>query len=149
MRYLYSVLCDAPIELVMHKYGRFETSSDIYESIMQGLYDLVYLHADSENIQQISSVAQFVKKASPGTGIVIGGMEVSFETHDFMRDNPCVDFVIRGEGETVIYNFIKTVLENKYNFRTKAGLAFRTEDGIVVNPFDDPLEMKELPFPYE
>ena len=149
LRYLYSVLCDAPIELEMHSYGRFETSAEIYESIMQGFYDLVYLHTDSENIYQISAVAQMIKKASPETGVLLGGMEVSFETHDFMRDNPYVDYVIRGEGETVFYNFIKTVLAMDYRFESIAGLAFRTETDIIVNPFDDPVDMNELPFPYE
>ena len=149
LRYLYSVLCDAPIELDMRRYGRFETSSDIFESIMQGYYDLEYFHTDSENIQQISAVAQMLKKASPETGIMLGGMEVSFETHDFMRDNPCVDYVVRGEGETVMYNFVRGILQMNYRFETMAGLAFRTQDGIVVNPFDDPIEMHELPFPYE
>ena len=149
LRYLYSVLCDAPIELEMCRYGRFETSSDIYESIMQGYYDLVYLHTDRENIHQIAAVAQMVKKASPETGVMLGGMEVSFETHDFMRDNPFVDYVVRGEGETVMYNFVKGVLEMNYRFETMAGLAYRAQDGIVVNPFDDPIEMNELPFPYD
>lgn len=149
LRYLYSVLCDAPIELDMRRYGRFETSSEIFESIMQGYYDLVYLHADSENIHRVSAVAQMLKKAAPENGVMIGGMEVSFETHDFMRDNPCVDYVVRGEGETVMYNFIRAVLSMDYRFETIAGLAFRTQDGITVNPFDDPIEMHELPFPYE
>ena len=149
LRYLYSVLCDAPIELDMRRYGRYETSSDIFESIMQGYYDLVYLHADSENIHQIAAVAQMLKKAAPENGIMIGGMEVSFETYDFMRDNPYVDYVVRGECETVMYNFIRAVLSMDYRFETIAGLAFRTQDGITVNPFDDPVDMHELPFPYE
>lgn len=149
LRYLYSVLADAPIELEMKKYGRYETCADIYEDIMQGLYDLVYFHTDSENILSISSVAQMVKKASLETGIMLGGMEVSFETHDFMRDHPYVDYVVRGEGETVMYNFVRGLLQLNYNFATMAGLAYRTEEGIKVNPFDDPIEMNELPFPYD
>ena len=149
LRYLYSVLVDAPIELDMKRYGRYETSAEIYEDIMQGYYDLVYLHSDSENILRISAVAQMIKKASPETGIMLGGMEVSFETHDFMRDHPYVDYVIRGEGETVLYNFVRGLLELNYKFETMAGLAYRTEEGIKVNPFDDPIEMNELPFPYD
>ena len=149
MRYLYSVLADAPIELEMKRYGRYETCADIYEDIMQGMYDLVYLHTDSENILSISTVAQMLKKASPETGVMLGGMEVSFETHDFMRDHPYVDYVIRGEGETAIYSFVRGLLQLNYNFETMAGIAYRTEDGIKVNPFDDPVDMNELPFPYD
>lgn len=149
LKYLYGVLADAPIELELRKFGRYETSLDIYECVLQGCYDLIYMHCDSQNILQIKAVAQMLKKASPETGIMLGGMEVSFETRDFMRDNPCIDYVVRGEGETVMYNFVRSVLEKDYKFESMAGLAFRNEDGVIVNPFDDSIEMSELPFPYE
>ena len=149
MKYLYGVLIDAPVEIEMRSFDRYMAIEDIYEDIMGGYFDLVYLHTDSENISQIKAVAQMIKKADPETGIMLGGMEVSFETHDFMRDNPYVDYVVRGEGETVMYNFVRSVIEMDYQFETMAGLAFRTPDEIVVNPFDDPIDMSELPFPYE
>ena len=149
LKYLYGVLSDAPIELELHKFGRYETSVEIYESIMDGFYDLVYMQCDRENILQIRAIAQMLKKASPDTGVMLGGMEVSFETHDFMRENPCVDYVIRGEGETVMYHFIKSVLERDYQFDKIAGLSYRNGKDIIVNPFDDPVDMSELPFPYE
>ena len=149
LKYLYGVLADAPIELELHKFGRYETASEIFEIIMKGYYDLIYLHCDSENILQIRDVAQMLKKASPETGIMLGGMEVSFETQDFMKNNPCVDYVVRGEGESVMYNFVKTVIEREYKFEKIAGLAFRNGEKIIVNPFDDPVDMSDLPFPYE
>ena len=149
LKYLYGVLADAPIDIEVRKYGRYETSPEIYESIMDGSYDLVYLHCDSENILRIRAIAQMLKKASPETGILLGGMAVSFETQNFMRENPCVDYVIRGEGETVMYNFVKAVIERDYRFDKMAGLAYRDGEKIIVNPFDDPIDMSELPFPYE
>jgi len=148
MKYLYGVLADAPIELEFRTYEN-ESVQDIYENIMDGYFDLVYMHTDSESIQQIRNLAQMIKKAAPDTGIMLGGMEVSFETHDFMKDNPYVDYVVRGEAEIVMYNFIKAVLEMDYRFESMAGLAYRTDDKIVVNPFEDPIDMSELPFPYE
>ena len=148
MKYLYGVLADAPIELEFRTYDK-ESVSDIYENIMDGKFDIVYMHTDSENIGQIRNLAQMLKKGIPDTVLMMGGMEVSFETHDFMRDNPYVDYVVRGEGEIVMYNFIRALLEMDYRFEKMAGLAYRTEDGIIVNPFDDPLDMSDLPFPYE
>ena len=149
LRYLYAVLCDAPIDIEIRKFDKYETTAGIYEEIMDGNYEMVYMHCDSTNVEQLYSVAQMIHKSAPLICTVFGGMEVSFDTRDFMKSHPCVDYIIRGEGEMVLYNFVKAIIEQNYEFETMAGLAYRTNEGVVVNPFEDPVEMDELPFPYD
>ncbi|MBQ0040830.1 MAG: DUF4080 domain-containing protein [Clostridiales bacterium] len=149
LKYMYSIVADAPVESQIHTFDTIELDNDIYEYILRGQYTLVYLHCDEMNEYRISRISEMVKKAMPTTIIVVGGIQVSFDTKQFMQDNPCVDFVIRGEGETVFFNFIKTILTYEYEFDQIAGLAYRENDEIHVNPYDAIISIDELPFPYD
>lgn len=46
--------------------------------------------------------ASLIKKLLPGCTVVFGGPEVSFEDETFLKENPFIDYVIRGEGEEAI-----------------------------------------------
>lgn len=149
LKYLYSVVADSPVDVQMKCYEKNDLYADIFESIAMGQYNIVYFHADKRNEHMVRRVAEMVKKAQPSIAIVFGGMQVSFETRSFMKANPFVDYVIRGEGESVLFNFLKSLLDYEFDFENIAGLAYRENDQVVVNPYDAPVEMESLPFPYE
>ena len=149
LKSIYSVICDSPAEVQLRTFGRNELYTDIFESIATGQYDIVYFHANSYNVRQLLHVAEMVKKAVPSIAVMFGGMEVSFETRAFMKQNNFVNYVVRGEGESVLFNFLKSVLDYEFDFENIAGLAFWDGDEIAVNPYDAPVEMEALPFPYE
>ena len=149
LKSIYSVVTDSPLDVQLKTFGRNELYTDIFETIATGQYNIVYFHANSGNIRQLCRVADMVKKAIPSMAVIFGGMEVSFETRSFMKDHDFVDYVIRGEGETVLFNFIKSVLDYEFDFENIAGLAYREGDQVVVNPYDAPADMESLPFPYD
>lgn len=149
LKYLYSVVADSPLDVQLKCYEKNDLYTDIFESIAMGQYNIVYFHADRRNESMVRHVAEMVKKAQPSIAIVFGGMQVSFETRNFMKQNPFVDYVIRGEGESVLFSFIKSLLDYEFDFENIAGLAYRDNDQVVVNPYDAPVEMESLPFPYE
>ena len=149
LKSLYCVVTDSPIDVQLKTFGRNELYNDIFECIATGQYNIVYFHANRYNIRQLVRVADMVKKAVPSIAVIFGGMEVSFETRAFMKANLCADYVIRGEGESVLYNFLKSLLDYEFDFENIAGLAYREGDQVVVNPYDTPFEMEALPFPYE
>ncbi len=149
MKYLYSVVADSPLDVTLKTYERGAKYMEMYEEIAGSQYNIVYFHCDEYNVGKLLHVAEMVKKAIPSIAIIFGGMEVSFATRMFMKDNPQVDYVIRGEGERVLFSFIKSIMEYEYDFENIAGLAYREDDAVVVNPFDAPIDMESLPFPYE
>ncbi|MBQ6456099.1 MAG: DUF4080 domain-containing protein [Mogibacterium sp.] len=151
MRYLYSIVDseDSPIDADMKTFGKYVLDGRIYEDIMSGRYDVVYFHCDALNERHIAAVAEMIKKASPTTAIVAGGGHVSFGTKAFMVRNPWIDFVIRGEGETVLFNFLNTVINYEFDFANIPGLAYRDGEEIIVNKYDEPIEIEDLPFPYD
>ena len=149
LKYLYGVVEEAPIDVNMHLFETIELDSDIYEEIVRGQYNIVYFHCDEYNEYRISNLVEMVKKALPSIAIVVGGMEVTFGTEKYMIKNPCVDYVIRGEGETVLFNFLRTMISYDFNFDEVPGLAYREDAKILVNPLDATVPMEDLPFPYE
>lgn len=149
LKYLYSVVSDSPMNVKSRVFGRNDLYMDIFEEIAAGQYNIVYFHANTYNEYQLRRVAEMVKKAVPSTAIVFGGMQVSFETRAFMKENLFVDYVIRGEGERVLFNFIKSILSYEFDYENIAGLAFREGSQVVVNPYDAPIDAEALPFPYD
>jgi len=91
LKSIYSVITDSPLDVQLKTFGRNDLYNDIFENIATGQYNIVYFHANSFNIRQLCHVADMVKKAIPSIAIIFGGMEVSFETRSFMKQN---DFVI-------------------------------------------------------
>lgn len=149
LNYMYSIVADAPIEAQKHTFDTIELDNDIYEYILRGQYSMVYFQCDDLNEHRINRVCEMVKKAMPTAITVVGGLHVSFDTKSYMAKNPCVDYVIRGEGETVLFNFVKTMITFEYDFAGIPGLAYRLNDSINVNPYDAAIDVESLPFPYD
>ena len=149
LKYLYSVITDSPMDVQLRCYENNDLYTDIFEEIASGQFNIVYFHANACNEARLRHVAEMLKKAVPSIAILFGGMEVSFETRRFMKENSFVDYAIRGEGGSVLFSFLKSLLDYDFDFENIAGLAYRDNDQIVVNPYDAPVDMESLPFPYE
>jgi radical SAM superfamily enzyme YgiQ (UPF0313 family) len=149
IKYLYAVVADAPIEVDHKLFADSMSNESIYEEIVGGEYDMVYFHITGSNEERTSSLIESVKKAMPASVTLAGGPEVSYGTPDYMKDHPMLDFAVRGEGETVLFNFIKTIVTRQLDFARIKGLAYREGRVIKINGFDEPVDPAELPFPYE
>lgn len=149
LRYLYGIVADAPIDSTLKMFDEVTLDLDIYDEIVRGQYNIVYLHIDESNERRIITVSEMIKKALPSTVVIAGGLQVSFDTGAFMESNPQFDYVIRGEGELVLFNFIRTLLTYEFDFENIAGLAYRSDEGIVVNPYEALVSPEDLPFPYD
>jgi radical SAM superfamily enzyme YgiQ (UPF0313 family) len=122
---LYCVVADSPLDVEMKVFDRYDLDRSIYEEILRGQYNIVYFHCDELNEEHITNVAEMIKKAVPSTAILAGGPQVSFQTRNFMKANPWVDYVIRGEGESVLFRFLKSLLDYEFDFENIGGLAYR------------------------
>lgn len=102
-------------------------------------------------MEQICRLGADLKKAEPSVQILLGGPEVSYETVSLMRENPWIDFVLRGEGEGSFTALYKAMAEKgrAWDPSEISGLSYRRSDGEVLeNPEGMPLDMREIPFPY-
>lgn len=101
------------------------------------------------NVEMLKQLCPLLKKIMPDCIIGFGGPEVSYESEAFLRDNPAVDLVMRGEGELVF-----TELLNYFDYARPSslydikGMTFRDGDEIVSTAQQEPLDLALLPFPY-
>jgi len=75
--------------------------------------------------------------------IIMGGSHVSASPLSVLRD-PCVDFVIRGEGERPFVEFLK-VLESGGRFEKVPNLGFKRDGETVLNAMEENYAFEDLP----
>jgi radical SAM superfamily enzyme YgiQ (UPF0313 family) len=93
------------------------------------------------------SIAESVKRAFPHVPIVMGGNHASNTADQIMKSVQCIDFIIKGESEYSLLEFVNKYFGGK-DITNVPGLVFRKGNRIVVNkglPFNKQLD--DLPDP--
>lgn len=99
------------------------------------------------NVEITMKVIAEIKKVRPSVLIGVGGPEVSYKAEATFRDNPCVDFIVKGEGEKTFTDVIQIndVSELKnipgVYFKDAGGISFFKDRELIGN-------LDEIPFPY-
>ncbi|MBR6548315.1 MAG: DUF4080 domain-containing protein [Clostridia bacterium] len=96
------------------------------------------------NITHVRELAGLVKQALPQVKIALGGPEVGYCANMVLQENPCVDFVLTGEGERSFALLCNTVLHQQPPM--VAGVTYRQREQTVALP-PEPLT-EEPPSPY-
>lgn len=149
LKNMYNIVKNAPLDVTVEEFHLGDSDERIFENLLAATYHILYFHCDAMNENKIVHICELIKKAVPSCIVVVGGMEVSFETRDFMRANPEIDYVFRGEGEKILFDFIKTIITYRFDFAGIEGLAYRENGEILVNKMGVPARYEELPFTYE
>ncbi|MEO0205966.1 MAG: radical SAM protein [candidate division WOR-3 bacterium] len=77
---------------------------------------------------------------------IYGGINATFTANETLRNIPEIDFVVRGEGEEILLELLKT-FNSDQKFEKIRGLSFRMDDTIVDNPPGSRLHLDSLPPP--
>jgi radical SAM superfamily enzyme YgiQ (UPF0313 family) len=91
-------------------------------------------------------IARRTKRYNPEIITVYGGVHASFTAPDTLKNIPEIDFVIKGEGEKALAEFIGKYAAGD-DFRTVGGLTYRKDGEIVENPLSPRLDLNRLPPP--
>lgn len=118
---------------------KFQVLSDIFKKDADAYFFSCYIW----NIEYIKDLASSLSKIT-NAKIILGGPEVSFNTKDFMQNNPYVDACIIGEGEMTF----STLLNNGLNFKDTKGIVWRDNEIIENSPQELIPDISEIPFPY-
>ena len=95
--------------------------------------------------KQILTIA---KEAHPQAVAMIGGSHATFWDENALNELPCLDVVVRREGEATFLELLERIQE-KRDFNGVLGCTFRTKDGKIVRNPDRPFiaDLDALPFP--
>lgn len=98
--------------------------------------------AYTSSIYAALDVLRTAKALDPSVVTVLGGVHAHFMYEEILRENPVVDYVVRGEGEVTLPELLTTALSdparslcgrvNEAELQQVKGIAFRGEKGIVA-----------------
>jgi len=77
--------------------------------------------------------------------ILVSGSHVSARP-EMMLEHPSIDFVIRGEGERPLVEFLK-VWQSSKDLRKVPNLGFKEKGNLILNPLEENFPVDELPVP--
>jgi radical SAM superfamily enzyme YgiQ (UPF0313 family) len=95
----------------------------------------------------VEKVARLIKEINPDVKIIVGSFHPTFCPEEVMQ-NPDIDFVIRGEGETPLLHLVRELKKDSPKWETVPGIYYRDQDGQVrSNPGANLISnLDELPF---
>jgi len=106
------------------------------------------------NVSLTCQVISDLRKVRPEAVILCGGPEVSYCREEFLRAHPCVDGILRGEGEETFREVLSSLVEAPHPrealFRLSCPGLSVLRDGVYRdNPDRPPIcDLDTLPFPY-
>ncbi|MEU8505285.1 Sden_1168 family B12-binding radical SAM P-methyltransferase [Streptomyces brevispora] len=106
----------------------------------------------SSDLQNLYRYAQIVKEVRPQTMVIAGGLHASIYARRFLQDavadgTPFIDYVLRGEGEIRLGDFLRNLADGKIDISAD-GLAGWHEGKVFANPqFARVTDLDALPFP--
>ncbi|RHW38357.1 DUF4080 domain-containing protein [Lysinibacillus yapensis] len=121
----------------------FNIVSDLY----QHKPDVVGFSCYIWNIEETIGVIRMLKTVSPQTKIVLGGPEVSYDVHDWLRRIPEVDFIVMGEGEFSFKELLKH-LNGALPLEDVPGICYLEEGKMKIHGQPKKVDLREIPSPY-
>lgn len=107
--------------------------------------DVVGIYCALTRVNQAIGAAKISK--DEGAFTIFGGPEPSINGKTILLENPCVDAVVRGEGEMAFLDLIERV-EDSEDFEGVGGVTYRDGEKVLVNPSRPLIEnLDDLPFP--
>ncbi len=78
-----------------------------------------------------SIIANKIKKLSPNTVIIIGGINTKNNALAFLENFPQFDIAMWGEGEEPLHHLLKVINNNSHDYESVPNIAYR-QSGVIV-----------------
>ena len=120
---------------------------NIVSDLFQHKPDVVGFSCYIWNIEETVRVVKMLKTVSPHTKIILGGPEVSYDFHDWLRKVPEVDFIVVGEGEVSFKQLLKH-LNGEIDLAEVPGISYLEDGKLKIHAQPKKVDLRELPSPY-
>jgi len=125
----------------------FSTSWDEYQNdLLKIRPDIVGISSMSPFADQAYRAAAIAKKSLPNCHVILGGPHATASPEETLL-NKNVDFVVLGEGENTLVEFIEAADRN-HDFARVKGLAYRKNGTVILTlPREFIMDLDGIPFP--
>lgn len=93
--------------------------------------DVIGCTAITPSIYKAQESLTIAKRLFPNAVTVLGGIHATFMYRQVLTEAPAIDYIIRGEGEEILVNFVRAVEAGtlERDRAQLAGIAFRGDSG--------------------
>ncbi|MFA5778968.1 MAG: radical SAM protein [Elusimicrobiota bacterium] len=88
----------------------------------------------SGNFPELLKLSTVSKKKYPEIPIIIGGIHPTIYAAEILKNCSSIDYIVLGEGEESVSQFVDMVKHNSDYFENIDGFAFRKNKNIFINP---------------
>jgi len=123
--------------------------NDLFSEISNCSPDIIGMTLFSRELKEIAALCRLIKQEFKSAYIVLGGPHPTAMPEETLEQIPDCDFVVRGEGETILHNLVLSLSDNKPLYDVK-GISFRTDNNTRIHSCDDAQPISDLdllPFP--
>lgn len=143
--YLHACLREAGYNSTLANFSAW-TDSAILKQLKVLKPAMVGISQWTHNRHDSVRLARLIRRCLPDCIIIMGGGHATFCYGELLSVASPVDMVVLGEGESTLLEVVKKV-DNGLKWDSVRGIAFRKDDGIVVNPAAPLLaDLDQLPF---
>lgn len=108
-------------------------------------FDVLATSAITPTFPDAAEVCRTAKRMRPDCVAVIGGVHPTFMADEVLKEHPAIDYVIAGEGELSLFEFLSGFEDTKRR-HAASGLVRREGGDLVINPRAPLIEnLDELP----
>lgn len=107
---------------------------DLRREIADYAPDVVGVTSITPSIYKAERVLQIAKEAAPTAVAVLGGVHATFMYRQVLAEAPWIDVIVRGEGEEIIVDLVRTMDEGGWPARRDEikGLAYAADGKVVA-----------------
>lgn len=109
----------------------FASHEDIARKIAEFKPDIVGTTAITATEPDARVICKSAKAWDPAVKTIVGNVHATFCWEEILREDPNVDFVVRGEGEHTMMELVRAVAAGGEGYERIDGLAWR-KDGVPV-----------------
>ncbi len=131
-----------------------QPKDEILRQILSHSADVYAFSVYIFNVALTRQILSDLRAVRPHALILCGGPEVSYDCEGFLRQNPAVDGILRGEGEET-FRELTEILSSADDYRSAffasecAGVSMLRNGDCIQYPDRPPVcDLDDLPFPY-
>ena len=130
------------LEMTINNY-----ENEIIKEVYKASPDIIGISCYIWNMSLVKTLIPTLKKVLPGSTIILGGPEVSYDCEDLLKSLD-VDIIMEGEGEVTWKEYLDYRFKQISCMENIKGLVYKSGETVKKNKPRPPLELNDLPFVY-
>ena len=120
---------------------------NIVSDLFQKKPDVVGFSCYIWNINETIAVIRMLKTVLPNVKIVLGGPEVSYDVHEWIRKHEEIDFIIMGEGEVSFKEMLR-YFNGEIPLEKVPGICYLEEGKLKIHAQPPKIDLREIATPF-